>query len=383
MAIADSHYFAQTKKIAYLSATLNLCLAIIKMCFGILGHSAALFADGIHSLSDLFCDGIVLIAAHYSAIPADDNHPYGHYRFETFASFALGFMLIVVGLMISYDSTSNIFYHKLDHPEFYTLWIAACSLILYELLYRYSIYIAKKINSDLLQATAWHNRADAITSLFVFLGLLATTLGYPMFDELAAILVGLFIFKVGLKYSLKAFRELTDEGLDNQQLALINQQVIRIPGVINSHELRTRKMGRKTVMDLHVQVAHYLSVSEGHYVADQVKNTIQQQFPSIKDITVHIDTETDHEGQTTPSLPSRESILTQLRPIWSNFIALDNITSVILHYHPQHITLELFLNDVPERKFYNNKTKLYEQFTQSIQSIPSIKQVQLYLKLSK
>lgn len=380
MTITDHNYFQQTKKIAYLSATLNVTLACIKMYFGTIGRSSALFADGIHSLSDLFCDGIVLLAAHYAAIPADDNHPYGHYRFETFASLALGLMLIVVGLGISYDSATNIYYHKLDHPARYTLWISAISLILYELLYQYSMQVAKRIKSELLQATAWHNRADALTSLFVFIGLLATVLGYKIFDEIAAILVGLFIFKMGFTYSIKAFRELTDEGLDNTQLTLIHKKIRCIPSVLDCHALRTRKMGRKTIMDLHVQVPHHLSVSEGHYIADSVRQTIKTQFPSINDITVHIDAEDDKEETHPPqTLPTRESLLAQLHPVWSNFIELSMIDKVTLHYHAQHISMDVCLHDMPG--IYDNKTQLMQSFQQSIESIVTLKSIQVFIKI--
>ena len=281
-------------KASYVGATVNVFQAAIKISFGILFQSAALIADGIHSLSDLLSDVLVIIAVRLGSREADHEHPYGHRRFETIATVLLGVSLIAIAGGISWsviDRISNP--ENLPNPNPLGLAIAGTSIILNEWLYHYTKSIAKKTRSKLLMANAWHQRSDAISSVVVLFGIGAVMLGYPLADAIAAILVALMVAKIGLNLILNSIKELVDTSLPPKLLKEIRTTIMAIDGVEGIHLLRSRQMGEDALIDAHIIVDPRITVSEGHTISDIVRDELISCFDDVIDVLVHVDPEDD------------------------------------------------------------------------------------------
>ncbi len=323
-----------SKQVTVVGAVVNVFLGIIKVVFGLIGHSSALVADGIHSLADLVCDALVWIAAHFSHQAADHNHPYGHRRFETIATFILGVILVGVGLGIAFDAIVHIMRHEHQRPDTYTAWVALISVLFNESLFRYQMGYAKKLFSDLLRANAWHSRGDALSSLIVLVGLLGAIAGWYFLDAIAAMVVGLFIIKIGIEWGWRALNELSDEAVDEDTVAELRQAIAETPGVVQLHQLRTRRMADKILIDVHIQTLPYISVSEGHYIAELVRHRLKQKFSRVQDVVAHVDVDDDqHLHETMTDMPlDRDALLAKLLPRWHEIILPKEIYFVIFHY---------------------------------------------------
>ena len=334
----------ETNRITLWGIAVNFFLAVIKILGGIYGQSQALLADGIHSLSDLASDGMVLLAVKHAGEDADEDHPYGHARYETLATVALGILLIIVAAGIAYKAVL-----RLEHPEalavpaMFTLAIAAISIFSNEWLYHATRRVAKKIRSPLLEANAWHHRSDAVSSIIVLIGIGATFVGFPMLDSIAAILVALMIAKIGLDLSRQSLQELVDTALEPEMVEQIKQTILNIDDVRELHMLRTRRMGHNALVDVHIQVSPKLSVSEGHHITETVEKALCDQFDEINDVTVHIDPEDDETSASCKDLPLRSELLLALNHEWSKHDILKNIDDVTLHYLDGHICVEASL----------------------------------------
>ena len=283
-----------TKKVTIVGMVVNSLLALVKMIIGIVGRSPALFADGVHSLSDLISDVMVLFAAKYANMGEDDDHPYGHERIETLATLVISALLITAGFMIVYHSLAVLISGEYSTPNQFTMYAAIFSIFGNEFIYQYTMRAANKINSDMLRANAWHSRSDMWSSVVVLVGLIGAFYGFVWMDSLAAFVVCYMIVKMGVKWGYSAVAELIDEGVDDETRNAINEIISNTEGVEDFHYLRTRKMAGKIVLDVHVRVDKYSTASEGHYFAEIVKSNIYHNIENIKDITVHIDV-TDHE----------------------------------------------------------------------------------------
>ncbi len=346
--------YQQARKVTIIGAIVNLCLGIIKILFGIIGHSQALFADGIHSLSDLITDALVLIAAKMGAQKADNDHPYGHGRIETAAAVALALLLILVGIGIFIDAAAHLFgMLPLQHPTWPVLVVAFISIVANEFIYQYTMHVANKINSNLLRGNAWHSRTDALSSLIVFVGVLGAILGFHHADAIAAMVVSIFIMKMGASIGWSSMRELIDTGVDEQELEKIKQQIRNVTGVRSLHQLRTRSMAGDIFVDVHIQVDSKLSVSEGHYIGDHVRQVLLDNPLSIADVTVHVDPEDDEVNHTSSTLPQREEINALLQQRWQALTEYNYIQRITLHYLSGKIAVEIEyplekLNDIAE-----------------------------------
>jgi len=323
----------------------NLLLSIGKLVFGYIGHSQALIADGLHSLSDLVSDGMVLLATHHSNIDADEDHPYGHARYETFATITLAVLLTAVGIGIGVDAVYRLMdFENIAIPSMITLWVAGASIASKEILYQYTMIVARKVKSSMLEANAWHHRSDAISSIVVFVGIAGAMWGYPMLDSIAAIIVALMICKIGWELGHQSFQELVDTGLDPETLASIEKTILGIDGVTQLHMLRSRKMGHNALVDLHILVAPKLSVSEGHQISEAVEMALIKEFDEINDVTVHIDPEDDeHSDNSCKHLPLRAEVLSELATHWVNINETDELIHTTLHYLDGAINIELVL----------------------------------------
>jgi len=335
----------ETNRITLWGVAVNLFLAVIKVTGGIYGQSQALLADGIHSLSDLASDAMVLLAVKHAGEDADEDHPYGHARYETLATVALGLLLMVVAGGIAYKAILRLEQpEEIAIPALFTLVIAAISIFSNEWLYHATRKVAKKIRSPLLQANAWHHRSDAVSSIVVLIGIGATYIGYPLLDAIAAILVALMIAKIGLDLSRQSVQELVDTALEPEMVEQIKQTILSIDDVRELHLLRTRRMGHHALVDVHIQVSPKLSVSEGHHITESVEQALSNKFEEINDVTVHIDPEDDETSASCKDLPLRSELLLALNHEWSQHEILKNIDDVTLHYLDGHICVEASLS---------------------------------------
>ncbi|MDD5275621.1 MAG: cation diffusion facilitator family transporter [Methylovulum sp.] len=284
------------RRASLVGAAVNILQTAIKITFGILGQSAALIADGIHSLSDLLSDLLVIIAVRLGSRAADRDHPYGHRRFETIATVILGGSLIGISAAIIWHVLERVNTPgSLPVPDPNTLAIAAISILLNEWLYHYTKRIAKRTRSKLLLANAWHQRSDALSSLVVLCGIAGVLLGYPFADALAAAVVALMVAKMGVGLVLDSIRELVDTSLPPALVADIRTVIMAIDGVEGIHLLRTRQMGEDAYIDAHIVVDSRITVSEGHCIGDAVKDELISRFDDVIDVLVHVDPEDDQD----------------------------------------------------------------------------------------
>ena len=323
----------------------NLLLSIAKLIFGFIGHSQALIADGLHSLSDLVSDGLVLLATHHSNTEADEDHPYGHARYETFATITLAVLLSAVGIGIGIDAINRLTdYQSIAIPASITLWVAGISILSKEILFQYTMVIARQMKSRLLEANAWHHRSDAISSIVVFIGIAGAMWGYPMLDSIAALIVAFMICKIGWELGHQSFQELVDTGLEPETLSAIESTILEIDGVNQLHMLRSRRMGHNALVDVHILVPPRLSVSEGHQISEAVEIALVSEFDEINDVTVHIDPEDDeHSDHSCKHLPLRASVMNDLKTHWKEIPETQQIIDMTLHYLDGKINLELVL----------------------------------------
>ena len=280
---------AATSQSTWVSVAVNVVLSATQIIVGTLSKSQGLIADGIHSLSDLVADFVVLFASHHSKKDADEKHPYGHHRFETAASMVLGVLLLAVGVGMSWSALM-----KLRQPETIAqvhsmaLWVAGLALVAKEALFRYMLAIAKKVKSSMLIANAWHARSDAASSLVVGLGIVGNLMGYPILDPIAALIVGLMIARMGWVFGWEAMNDLMDRGIDEEELAAIKATLLATPGVDGVHDLKTRKMGDMVVVDAHLEVNALLTVEIGHNIAVNARQRVMQRH-RVLNLMAHVD----------------------------------------------------------------------------------------------
>ncbi|HIQ14068.1 MAG TPA: cation transporter [Leucothrix sp.] len=337
--------YKATRKVTLIGMVINIFLSAAQLIGGLFSNSQALIADGIHTLSDLASDIVVLIAAKIASQDADDDHPYGHGRFETVATVILGLALAGVAVGIAMNAINRISHPEtLLQPKPLALLFAALAIISKEALYQYTMVVAKQINSKMLQANAWHHRSDAVSSIMVALGVAGSIfLEIPWLDAAAAILVAVMIFYMGTRLILDSTVELVDTALEPKKMTEIREFISAIEGVEQTHMLRTRKMGNNVLADVHIQVNSYLSVSEGHYIAENVIQSLRKKFPEMHDITVHIDPEDDECGSPSSKLPSRNQVLQQIYPEIQKTGLDQDIRNIVLHYVNGQIEIEIFL----------------------------------------
>jgi cation diffusion facilitator family transporter len=231
----------------------------------------------------------VLVANRQSQRDADDSHPYGHQRVENAASLLLGALLLAVGIGMVWSA-----FQKLQSPEtvapvgVIALWVAGAALIAKESLFRYMLAVAKRVKSSLLVANAWHARSDAASSLVVGIGITGNLLGYPIFDPIAALIVGFMVARMGWSFAWEAMHDLMDRAVDEEELAAIRRTLVETPGVSGVHDIRTRKMGDMIVVDAHIEVDATLTVEQGHDIAVEARHRVLQ-LHRVLNLMTHVD----------------------------------------------------------------------------------------------
>lgn len=331
----------EINRVTWWGIFVNLLLSVSKLIGGTIGQSQSLIADGLHSLSDLASDTTVLVAAKHAGEEADDDHPYGHGRFETLATVGLGLFLIFVALGIAYNAAHRVFDDEIQAvPHYFTLAIALFSILCNEGLYHFTHRVGLRINSKMLIANAWHHRSDAISSIVVLVGIAGAQIGVPILDPVAAIIVAIMIAKIGYDLGYHSVLELVDTALDPEMVEQIKAKILENEDVLEMHMLRTRRMGHTSLVDVHILVQPKLSVSEGHHISEDVEKSLINSFDEINDVTVHIDPENDEQEALCRNLPLRSELIIALNSEWATVPELKEIDDITLHYLHGLITVE-------------------------------------------
>ncbi|AOK22079.1 cation diffusion facilitator family transporter [Burkholderia ubonensis] len=303
---------AVARKSTLVSIVLNVVLATFQIAVGTIAHSQALIADGIHSISDLISDFVVLVANRHSGAMPDADHNYGHSRYETVASLFLGGILIAVGIGMLWRAGDRLV-HLEDIPpvHFSALIVAVTVLVSKEALFRYMLREAQRVRSAMLVANAWHARSDAASSLVVAIGIVGSLAGVRLLDPIAAAIVGFMVARMGWTFGYDALQDLSDRALDETDTAEIRALLAATPGVRDVHDLRTRKMGDSALVDAHILVDPMISVSEGHYIAETARARVLSDR-RVLDALIHVDPENDAARRPALALPPRGEIAARL-----------------------------------------------------------------------
>ena len=331
------------RHITWVSIVVNIVLTTVQMVIGYVAHSQSLMADAFHTLADVVSDGFVLYAIRTGSQAADDDHPYGHARFETAASLALGLILVGTGVGILLNAATRL-QNSVTMPPIgvAALWAALLTLIAKESLYRYMLNAAQRLRSPLLVANAWHARADALSSLVVAIGVGGALAGFPFADALAAIIVGAMIIRFGSGFAWSAIRELIDTSLAEDEVVSIRATIETTPGVRGIHELRTRRMAHQALVDAHIQVAPRISVSEGHHIAESARKNVLDKHAEVLDVLVHIDAEDDLDPALRGAeLPARDVLMERLQALLGEDLA--HFDRIVLHFLGQRVEAEVFM----------------------------------------
>ncbi len=283
-------------KVTLLGGAVNVVLLVFKFVAGIVGHSAAMVADAVHSLSDFVTDVIVLIFVHISGKPKDKSHDYGHGKFETLATTVVSMSLLVVAAGILYSGVMKIVAWangaQLEAPGMLALWAALLSIVLKEATFRYSMVKARQLHSQAVEANAWHHRSDAMSSVGTAIGIGgAIFLGerWTVLDPVASVIVGLFIVKVSLNLLRVGIGDLMEQSLPDEVETEILRLAASVPGVSYPHELRTRRIGNHYAIELHILVDGELPLREAHEKASQVEELLRSHYGEETHIAVHVE----------------------------------------------------------------------------------------------
>lgn len=375
----DTRYRAM-RRVTLTGAAVNLCLSLAQVLGGLYTHSQAVVADGLHTLSDLASDVVVLFAAKHAAQDADEEHPYGHGRIETVATVVVGLALIGVAAGLCLDAAGRLFHpERLLTPEPLAIAFALLAVIAKEGLYQYTVRVARRLRSGLLRANAWHHRSDVVSSLVVVAGVAGTLAGLPYLDAIAAIAVAVMIAKMGAEPAWEAVRELIDTALEQEKVEAIRAAILSVDGVKNLHLLRTRRSGGEALADVHIQVNPRISVSEGHQIGEAVRARLMRDFEEVADVTVHIDPENDEQGPTCLELPLRSEMIERLRRQWAGIEAARSLENVSLHYLNGRVHLELYLplSAVPEEA---SAAEVSRDLVRAAKGLPEVGEVVVHFR---
>lgn len=295
----------RTAKVTFVTlvgSVVNIILTVFKIFAGVLGRSTAMIADGIHSLSDLLSDIVVIVFVKISAKGRDKDHDYGYGKFETFATLIISLMLIVVAANLMSGGINKIRQildgGEVSSPGMIALWAAVASIVLKEILYRYTIIQGRALNSPMMIANAWHHRSDALSSVGSLLGIAgAIFLGdkFVILDPITGCVISIFILVMAVKMSVPAIKELLDVSLPDDVEEKIEATAKSVKGVVDLHELKTRREGPGIIMEGHLVLDSEISLKEAHDISKKVEESLRKEFGPETQISLHLEPEDDAE----------------------------------------------------------------------------------------
>lgn len=284
-------------RVTLIGTVINAILIVLKFAAGILGNSAAMIADGVHSLSDFLTDFVVIVMLKISSKPSDKDHAFGHGKYETLATTIIGLLLILVGGGILWSGLVKIYGflingENLVSPGWFAFGAAIASILMKEGIYQYTIKKSKNLNSEALVANAWHHRSDALSSVGTAIGIgAACILGsqWAILDSLAAVIVSFFIFKVAIQLIRSSVNQLLESSLPIEVEKEIEEIVNSYPGVTEMHNLRTRQVGVNYAITMHVRMDGNISLYESHERVDQIEKALKERFGHQTIISIHVE----------------------------------------------------------------------------------------------
>ena len=283
-------------KVTIVGSIVNFLLLVFKFFAGIAGHSAAMLADAVHSLSDFITDIVVIVFVRIAGKPEDKGHDYGHGKYETLATAIIGSLLLCVGFGIFWNGASSIYTFlrggQLESPGVVALVAALVSIVSKEILYQYTVIQGKKLNSQAVIANAWHHRSDALSSIGTAIGIGgAILLGdhWRVLDPVAAVVVSFFIMKVSVRLLIPCVDELLEKSLPEDVEKEIEQTVLSFPGVSQPHHLRTRRIGNYYAIELHVRMDGKITLEEAHSTATAIENKLKEMFGKGTHVGIHVE----------------------------------------------------------------------------------------------
>ena len=278
-------------RVSVVSIVVNVLLSLIKLLAGLFAHSGAMISDAVHSASDVFSTLVVMAGVSLSNKQADKEHPFGHERLECVASLLLAVVLAATGAGIGYTSIKKIADSgsgKLVVPGAAALVTAVISIAVKELMYRYTISAAKKINSGALKADAWHHRSDALSSVGSFVGILGARLGYPVLDPVAGAVICVFIEKAAVEIFLDAVNKMIDRACPDEYSDKMREVILATEDVLAIDELRTRLFGSRVYVEVEIAMDPSKTLAQSHDTAEKVHDSIEREFPDVKHCMVHV-----------------------------------------------------------------------------------------------
>lgn len=289
MTNADN-YEKTAMKVSIVSVIWNLLLSVGKLFAGIFANSGAMISDAVHSASDVFSTIIVMIGVKISGKDSDNDHPYGHERLECVAAIILATVLAATGIGIGYGAVVKIMAgdYNVEMPGILALVAAVVSILVKELMFWYTRYYAKQIDSSALMADAWHHRSDSLSSIGALIGIIGARLGFGIMEPLASVVICIFIEKAAYDIFMDAVNKMVDKSCDDETMEKIKACAMNIPGVENIDLLRTRVFGNKIYVDMEIAADGNKTLDETHAVAERVHDAIEQEFPKVKHIMVHV-----------------------------------------------------------------------------------------------
>ncbi len=279
-------------KVSNVSIAVNLLLSLFKFIAGVAANSSAMISDSVHSASDVFSTFIVIIGFNISQKKADKEHPYGHERMECVASIVLSVILLTTGLEIGHSAINKLNSESISEipiPGTLALIAAVFSIVTKELMYRYTIYYAKQINSGALKADAWHHRSDSLSSIGALIGIGGAMLGFPVLEPVACIVICLFIIKASVEIFKDAIDKMIDKSCDDETQQKMKEVIEKENGVRSLVSLNTRLFGSRVYVDTVIEVDGSISLTNAHEIAEKVHDDIEEQFPEVKHCMVHVD----------------------------------------------------------------------------------------------
>ncbi len=286
-----SEFEYESMRVSKLSVIVNLLLSVFKLVAGIVAHSGAMISDSIHSATDVFSTFIVIIGVKMASKAADKEHPFGHERLECVASIVLAVVLFETGVGIGSKAIATIKagdYSDLAIPGVLALIAAAVSIVAKEWMYQITMRVAKRINSSALKADAWHHRSDSLSSIGALIGIAGARMGFPIADTVASLFICIFIIKAAYDIFIDAIDKMVDKACDDELVEEMREFIVSQEGVIDINVLKTRMFGAKIYIEAEIEVDGELKLKQSHAIAHRVHDAMEEKYPSIKHIMIHV-----------------------------------------------------------------------------------------------
>ncbi|TCS39929.1 cation diffusion facilitator family transporter [Reinekea marinisedimentorum] len=357
-------------RVNWICTAIDTLLSVLKLSIGVITRSPGLIADGLHSLSDLATDVLALILGKLAQHGPDEDHPYGHARYETIGTAVLGSVLLVIALGIGFENLLAMLHGEYVKPSMIALITVGISVVSKELLFHYTMKWAKVTRSNLLEANAWHSRSDSLSSVAVFIGIIFSMLGFEFFEYIAALLVALLIGKMGASLAWNAVQDLIDRGVPAEQQQAYMDTLEDTTDIIGAHQMRTRLMGSDVIVDAHIQVNPKISISEAHQINDYAISSLRKTHPEIKDVTLHIDFEEDNVNKETKLKPKRKELEQKLTER-----GIESFENLSIHYSNNEVMADLHYSDDAEEADLKDKCQSVVEETSWLKSITIYRKV--------